>query len=348
VLPIRNEAAFIGRALASVLTQDYPADRLEILVADGRSTDATRDIVRFFEGRSSGRLHLIDNPGQIVPAGLNAAIAAATGQVIVRVDGHCEVPVDFVSRAVAHLSLDNVDCVGGILDTIGETRMARVIAAAMSEPFGVGGSAFRSADATSARAYSMLTDTVAFPAFTREAIARTGRFDEELVRNQDDEYSYRLRRLGGRILLASDMRARYYSRSTLRGLWRQCFEYGYWKVRVLQKHPRQMRARQFVPAFFVAALLAGMAAMAIAPWLWPFLALVVAAYIAAATAASLSAARRHGWWHRPSDWRLAPLLAVSFATMHVAYGAGSLAGAVGFWRRWGSVGREPSPRRGMA
>ena len=158
---------------------------------------------------------------------MNAAIAAATGDVIVRVDGHCEVPPDFVRRAVLHLSRDAVDCVGGILDTIGETRTARVIAAAMSAPFGVGGSAFRSADATSphARAYSMLTDTVAFPAFTREAIARAGWFDEELVRNQDDEYSYRLRRLGGRILLAADMRARYYSRGTLRGLWRQCFEY---------------------------------------------------------------------------------------------------------------------------
>ena len=170
-----------------------------------------------------------------------------------------------------HLSRDAVDCVGGILDTVGETRMARVIAAAMSAPFGVGGSAFRSADATSSArpCVSMLTDTVAFPAFTRDAIARTGWFDEELVRNQDDEYSYRLRRLGGRILLAADMRARYYSRSTMRGLWRQCFEYGYWKVRVLQKHPRQMRARQFVPAMFVAALAAGAAVVAIAPWLWP-------------------------------------------------------------------------------
>jgi succinoglycan biosynthesis protein ExoA len=347
VLPIRNEAAFIGRALASVSTQDYPADRLEILVADGRSTDETREIVRFFEERSSNRLRLVDNPGRIVATGLNAAISAATGEVIVRVDGHCDVPPDFVRRAVIHLSRDAVDCVGGILDTIGQTPMARVIAAAMSAPFGVGGSAFRSADATSA-AFSMLTDTVAFPAFTREALARTGRFDEELVRNQDDEYSYRLRRLGGRILLATDVRARYYSRATLGGLWRQCFEYGYWKVRVLQKHPRQMRARQFVPAMFVAALAAGTIAVAAAPWSWPFPAFVASLYVAAAAGASVTAARRHDWWRRPSDWRLVPLLVASFATMHVAYGAGSLVGAVGFWRRWGSVGREPSPRRGLA
>jgi succinoglycan biosynthesis protein ExoA len=348
VLPIRNEAAFIGRALASVLTQDYPADRLEVLVADGRSTDATRDIVGFFEGRSSGRVRLIDNPGEIVPTGLNAAIATATGDVIVRVDGHCEVPPDFVRRAVLHLSRDAVDCVGGILDTVGETRTARVIAAAMSAPFGVGGSAFRSADATSTGGYSMLTDTVAFPAFTRDAIARAGWFDEELVRNQDDEYSYRLRRLGGRILLAADMRARYYSRGTMRGLWRQCFEYGYWKVRVLQKHPRQMRARHFVPAMFVAALAAGADVVAFAPWLWPLPASIIALYLAAAAAASAATAHRHGWWRHVSEWRLVPLLAACFATMHVAYGVGSLTGAVGFWRRWGRVGREPAPRRGVA
>jgi succinoglycan biosynthesis protein ExoA len=350
VLPVRNEAAFIGRALASVLTQDYPADRLEVLVADGRSTDATRDIVGFFEARSSGRVHLIDNPGRIVPTGMNAAIAAATGDVIVRVDGHCEVPPDFVRRAVQHLSRDAVDCVGGILDTVGTTPTARVIAAAMSAPFGVGGSAFRSADAmsTGGHTHSTLTDTVAFPAFTRDAIARAGWFDEELVRNQDDEYSYRLRRLGGRILLAADMRARYYSRGTMRGLWRQCFEYGYWKVRVLQKHPRQMRARQFVPAMFVAALVAGVDVVAFAPWLWPLPASVVSLYIAAAAAASASTALRLGWWRRLSDWRLVPLLAACFATMHVAYGVGSLTGAVGFWRRWGRVGREPAPRRGVA
>jgi glycosyltransferase involved in cell wall biosynthesis len=354
VLPIRNEAAFIGRALASVLAQDYPVDRLEVLVADGRSTDATRDIVGFFESRSSGRVRLIDNPGRIVPTGLNAAIAAANGSVIVRVDGHCEVPPDFVRRAVTHLSRDAVDCVGGILDTIGQTRIARVIAAAMSARFGVGGSAFRSTSATSTSASSlraacsMLTDTVAFPAFTREAIARTGWFDEELVRNQDDEYSYRLRRLGGRILLATDMRARYYSRGTLRGLWRQCFEYGYWKVRVLQKHPRQMRARQFAPAMFVAGLASSAIATAFAPWLWAMPALIFSAYIAAASVAALAAARRHGWWRHPADWMLVPILAASFATMHVAYGAGSLTGAVGFWRRWGSLGHEPAPRRGVA
>ena len=328
VLPVRNERGFIERALASVLAQDYPADRIEILVADGRSDDGTREIVRTFEQSSAGRVRLIDNPGRIVPAGLNAALRAATGEVIVRVDGHCEIAADFVRRSVAHLSLNAVDCVGGVLETIGETRMARVIAAAMSAPFGVGGSAFRSGTAV-----SMLSDTVAFPAFTRQTIDRTGEFDEELVRNQDDEYSYRLRRRGGRILLATDIRARYYSRSTLRSLWRQCFQYGFWKVRVLQKHPRQMRARQFVPVVFVATLAICLGSLVFSGVLQSSMVLIAGSYLLATCAASWRAAARRGW-------RLLPWLPAAFATMHVAYGTGFLVGLFRFWRGWRRFGAE--------
>jgi succinoglycan biosynthesis protein ExoA len=328
ILPIRNEASFIARALTSVFAQDYPADRLEILVADGCSTDGTREIVQRFAGLAAGHLRLIDNTGRIVSTGLNAALAVANGDVIVRVDGHCEVPPDFVRRAVEHLQRDNIDCVGGLLETIGETRMSRVIAAAMSAPFGVGGSAFRSGASV-----STLTDTVAFPAFSRAAMHRVGPFDEELIRNQDDEYSYRLRRLGGRILLATDMHARYYSRGTLQSLWRQCFQYGYWKVRVLQKHPRQMRLRQFVPALFVAALLASLSfSLAISlPLGAGVMAAIVLLYLLAAGAASWRAARQGGF-------DLLPWLPLAFTTLHVAYGTGSLVGLVAFWKRW--LGRD--------
>jgi succinoglycan biosynthesis protein ExoA len=333
ILPVRNEEGFIVQALSSVLAQDYPADRVEILVADGDSSDHTRTIVDDIAALRPGRIRLIDNPGRIVPTGLNAAIEAATGEVIVRVDGHCEIAPDYIRRAVDRLSRDGVECVGGRLDTVGETHRARVIAAAMSAPFGVGGSAFRSGGAMSS-----LTDTVAFPAFTRAALQRAGPFDEELIRNQDDEYSYRLRRLGGRILLANDMHARYYSRATLRGLWRQCLQYGYWKVRVLQKHPWQMRARQTVPALFVASLgiLLALSILTRSRAAWVLLALILVSYLTAACVASWQAARQsvHGWRD------LWPWLPLTFATMHVAYGIGSLVGLVAFWRRWGRIGHE--------
>lgn len=323
VLPVRNEARFIRRCLEAVQGQDYPIDRMEIIVADGMSTDDTRQIV---ESMRHGRvpIRLIPNPGKIVPTGLNAAIAASRGKVIVRVDGHCEIAPDYVSRCVQHLS-EGVDAVGGPLQTVGETMLARAIALAMSSSFGVGNSAFRTVNDS-----TMLVDTVAFPAYTREVVELLGPFDEELVRNQDDEYNSRLRKRGGRILLAADVRSTYFSRTALRPLWRQYFQYGYWKVRVLQKHPRQMSARQFVPPLFVVALTASLIALPLTSLGYWWLAAVAGPYVAAALLASVWLSRR--------DLVLSPLLPVIFAILHISYGAGFLEGLISFRHRWRESG----------
>ena len=322
IMPVRNEGNFICQSLGAVLHQDYPQERMEVIVTDGMSGDGTREAIRTLQTQHSNLL-LIDNPGKIVPTGLNAAIEQARGEIIVRVDGHCEVAPDYVRCCVEHLLKEDVDGVGGPLETIGETTLARVIALAMSSPFGVGGSAFRTvADK------NMLTDTVAFPAYTRSALERAGSFDEELVRNQDDEYNYRLRKFGAKILLASDIRSRYYSRSSLRSLWRQYFQYGYWKVRVMQKHPRQMRLRQFVPPLFAATLLASaLLAILSTPGVW-MAGFVLASYALTNISASVLTARR-------VNWRLSALLSICFATLHLAYGFGFLFGLVRFWNRWG-------------
>ena len=319
VLPVRNEGRFIRRCLEAVQAQDYPADRMEIIVADGMSTDDTPQIV---ESMRHGRvpIQLIPNRGKIVPTGLNAAIAAARGEVIVRVDGHCEIAADYVSRCVQHLG-EGVDAVGGPLDTVGETLLARAIALAMSSSFGVGNAAFRTVNDR-----NMLVDTVAFPAYTREVVDQLGPFDEELVRNQDDEYNSRLRKRGGRILLASDVRSKYFSRSALRPLWRQYFQYGYWKVRVLQKHPRQMSIRQLVPPLFVTALTASLIALPLTSAGYWLLAAVAGPYLAAAAIASVWLSRR--------DLALSPLLPVIFAILHIGYGAGFIEGLVSFRHRW--------------
>jgi hypothetical protein len=194
----------------------------------------------------------------------------------------------------------------------------------MSSAFGVGGSAFRTV-----RDKDMLVDTVAFPAYTRQAILEAGPYDEELVRNQDDEYNYRLRALGFKILLASDIHARYYSRGSLRALWRQYFQYGYWKVRVMQKHPRQMRMRQFAPPLFVATA-AGGAVLApfFATVLWLWLG-VLSLYAALNLALSFRLASQKGWLYM--RW-----LPVVFVTLHIGYGLGFLVGLVKFAGRWGS------------
>ncbi|HEX5081172.1 MAG TPA: glycosyltransferase family 2 protein [Blastocatellia bacterium] len=327
ILPIRNEAHYIARSLGAVLAQDYPADRMEVMVVDGMSTDGTREIV---ESMSAGspRVQLIDNIRRIAPTALNAGIARAGGEIIIRVDGHCEIERDYVRRCVEHLRNDGVDGVGGPLQTIGESFVARGVSVAMSSTFGVGDSAFRTVSNK-----TMLVDTVAFPAYTRDIVERVGFFDEELVRNQDDDYNYRLRKVGAKVLLASDVRSRYYSRSSIRSLWRQYFQYGYWKVRVMQKHPRQMRPRQFVPPLFVATLLLSLAAaplsLVFGAWFaWPFV-LAAGSYTFANLAASISITVKK------RDWPLSWLLPIAFATLHVSYGLGFLVGLIKFRNRWG-------------
>jgi len=323
VMPIRNEGLFIAEALGAALAQDYPAERLEVIVADGMSTDATRQIVRRLQVADS-RIRLIDNEGQFVATGLNAALRAARGEIIARVDGHCVIAPDYVRQCVHCLQEFEVDAVGGPIETVGETYVAQTIALAMSSRFGVGGATFRTV-----KDQRMLVESLAFPAFQRSAVERAGFFDEELVRNQDDEYNYRLVSLGGRILLAPEIRSRYYSRSSLRSLWRQYFQYGYWKVRVMQKHFAQMRLRQFIPAVFVSVLLLALLAAPFSSLGASLLVGVAGAYLLANLLAAVLTCGHTG------QWRLLPLLPVTFAILHVSYGLGFLTGLLKFWNRWG-------------
>ena len=328
IMPVRNEAAYIERSLGAVLAQEYPADCLEILVVDGLSSDGTRQAV-LAQAAADPRVRLLDNPAGIVPPGLNIGIAQARGEIVVRVDGHCEIAPDYVRRCVQHLLAGHegapVEAVGGPIETIGETDEAAAIALAMSSWFGVGGSGFRTI-----KDRPLLVETVAFPAYRRATLQRLGPFDEEMVRNQDDEYNYRLLKGGGRILLSPDIRSRYYSRGSLRSLWRQYYQYGYWKVRVMQKHPRQMRLRQFAPPALVAGLF-GSAALGLVfrPFRW-LLGAVVALYLVANVVASLSLGREH-----------APRLLVIHPILHLSYGLGFLVGLAHFAGRFAAPDERP-------
>lgn len=317
VMPVRNEADWILRSVSAVLTQDYPSELMEIIIADGQSIDGTQEKIQMLAAQDS-RVRLIANPGKIVPTGLNACLRVAKGDVIIRVDGHCEIESDYVSRCVEHLRVAEVQVVGGPLDTIGETQLSRTVAIAMSSPFGVGNSAFRTRKNT-----TMLTDTVAFPAYTRAAIDDAGPFDEELVRNQDDEYNFRLRKRGAKILLASDVRARYYARSSFRSLWNQFFQYGYWKVRVMQKHPSQMSARHFVTPIFALTLITTAVLAPFNSVMRSLFWVTFSSYAIANLAASLIAAKANGWPHVKK-------LPLTFAILHLGYGIGFLKGIVRF------------------
>ena len=323
IIPVHNEVRYLPHCLGASLAQDYPADRTEILVADGGSSDGTRHIIADSQ-QHCPRLRLVENPERVFSTGFNRALREAQGDVIIMMGGHCEIAPDYVSRCVSYLQRPEIDCVGGPMDTVGETPRARVIALGMQSPFGVGGVAFRTV-----RDRSMEVDTVAFGAYKRDAIERCGPLDEEMARGQDDEYNYRLRKLGGRILLAPDVRCRYYSRSSLAALWGQYFRYGFWKVRVMQKHPLQMRPRQFVPPVFVAVLLSSALMATFTPVGLALLALVAVSYALANLTASVWTASRGGWRHLP-------LLPVVFAAIHLSYGLGFLAGLVRFANRWRS------------
>lgn len=335
VMPVRNESDFIGRSLGAVLRQDYPHDSLEVIIADGLSNDSTRTQIEDLKSSSVIPVHVVDNPEQIAPTGLNRAIAKARGEIVVRVDGHCEIEPDYVSNCVKYLQAGKAEGVGGPIETIGDTLAAKAIAAAMSSKFGVGGSSFRCVNNR-----EMYVDTVAFPGYRRDILDKVGPFNEELVRNQDDEFNYRIRKAGGRILLAPDIRSQYYSRSTFKSLWRQYFQYGFWKVRVLQLHPKQMSLRQFVPVCFVAAIVL----LLVLSIFTGFVGLIVLAallslYAAACVAGTINESRR-------LDLRALPFVLLSFPILHLSYGLGFAGGLFAFAGKWraGAADANPSPR----
>jgi glycosyltransferase involved in cell wall biosynthesis len=316
VMPVRQEADFIERSVGAVLAQDYPGS-FEVLVADGASTDGTRDVLERLAAVDD-RLSVLDNPEGIVPTGLNRALARARGSVVIRVDGHCEVPPDYARRCVDALLTTGADCAGGILHTEGGSREARAVALAQSSPLGVGGARFRTG-AGSAR----YVDTLAFGAYRREVFDRIGTFDEELVRNQDDEFNLRLTQSGGRIWLDPSICTTYWSRASVRSAFRQYFQYGAYKVRVAQKRRTLPSARSLVPALLVGGLATGVVAgvvrrdvrTAVAP---------LAAYAAGTVAAAAVEGRR--------DPEAAVLAPPAFAALHLGYGAGEWWG-LWRWRR---------------
>ncbi len=322
LIPIRNEERFIVRSLGAVLASEYPADRFEILVADGMSTDATRQkIAEIALQYPQILVRVIDNPGRIVPTGLNLAMKQARGSVIVRVDGHTIISSTYVAQCVAALARSGADNVGGQMKAVGVTAVGEAVALATSSPFGVGGARFH---------YSKQeewVDTVYMGAWPKATFDWIGCFDEELVRNQDDEFNYRLLGNGGKILLSNLITSTYYNRGSLRDLWRQYYEYGYWKVRVMQKHPKQIRPRQLVPVSLLSALVLGTMLMPFSSLIRVLWLLVLALYLVMNLGVSTYVAAQHGWHY----WRLLP---ITFAAIHFSYGFGFLIGLIKFAPQW--------------
>ena len=316
IIPCRNEEDCIEACVRSIFDQDPPSGGFEVIVADGMSTDGTRGILDRL-AKEDDRLRVIDNPGRFVSSGLNAAIAVSRGKVIVRMDAHTVYARDYVRQCLAVLEETGADNVGGPWAAEGEGLMGRAIAAAFQSPFSVGGA--RGHDL----GYEGSLDTVYLGCWPREAFARFGLFDEELVRNQDDEFNLRLIRSGGKIWQSPRIRSWYRTRGSLGNLFRQYGQYGYWKVRVIQKHHLPASLRHVVPGGFLLSLLF----LLIASWWWTSalwgLIGILSLYGAAILSASIVTARKSGW-------KFLPILPLVFGTYHVSYGLGFIRGVFDF------------------
>jgi glycosyltransferase involved in cell wall biosynthesis len=317
IIPCRNEAGYIERCLDSILAGEYPVDHLQILVADGRSTDGTRQILENYTRRHPAVL-LLDNPQGTTPAGLNAAIRAASGTIVIRMDAHVLYPADYIRRLVDALHESGADNVGGVLETLpaDDTPIARAIALGMSHRFGVGNAHFRVGAAERRE-----VDTVPFGCFRRDIFNRVGLFDEELIRNQDDEFNFRLIARGGRVLLLPDVSCRYFARPSLRQLSRMYYQYGYFKPLVARKIGRVMTVRQLIPALLVATL----TILSLLGLRWPAagagLALVLASYATGILSCAAGAVKDHGM-------RCGIALLAVFPVLHFSYGIGFLLGVL--------------------
>lgn len=324
VMPCRNEEGHVEQALMDALAQQRDGFDLEVLVAVGPGHDATEAIVKGI-AREHPQVQYVDNPAGVVPHGLNAAIRASQGAYIVRFDAHSRYPADYVAVLVKALDRLKADNVGGVWETLpaNNGNEAWAIAQVLSSPFGVGNAHFRLGTGE-----ERSVDTVPYGCFRRELFDRIGWFDEELVRNQDDEHNGRIIRAGGRIVLLPQVRIRYYARDRVWKLWRMYREYGLFKPLVNIKLGAPATVRQFAPPALVLALLGGPLVALLWPWAWWPWALFVLAYVGGIALVSWRIARSRG---RLAAW---PWLVCSFFTVHASYGIGYWQG---LWRftLWG-------------
>ncbi len=317
IVPCYNEQATIGLLLDALYAQTFPRDAMEVIIADGLSTDRTREVIAAWQqAHPDLAVRVVDNPQRIIPAALNRAIAAARGEIIVRLDAHSVPAPDYIARSVAALEAGKGDNVGGVWQIRpGNQRwVARSIAAAAAHPIGVGDARYRYATTAAA------VDTVPFGAFRRDLIERIGGFDETLLTNEDYEFNTRIRESGGTVWLDPAIRSAYFARPTLRALARQYWRYGYWKTQMLRRYPHTLRWRQALPPLFVLGLVV---LTLLSPWARAFrllLALQVGACALALLAAGLHVSLK----------RRDPALLVGFplavAVMHLSWGSGFLWG----------------------
>ena len=317
IVPILNEANYIEVCLNSILDNTYPSDMMEVLVVDGGSNDGTIEIVERIIAENSN-VRIINNPARIQTVAMNLGIKSMKGDVFIRIDGHATVPNDFVEKSTKCL-LDNPDAwiVGGYWKTESTGLIGKAISAATETPLGVGNARHRLGN------YNGYVDTVSYGAHHKWVIDKIGLFDESLARNEDDDFNYRVHRAGGKIWMSSEIWSTYYARSSLLQLWQQYYQYGFWRIRTIQKHKKPAVFRQLVPLLFVSSIL-GLALLGfIHTMFWYALLVEATVYSFGLLYGGVSVLKKTNF----AGFCIAPLI---FFILHAAYGIGSLWGIV----RW--------------
>jgi len=317
IVPCYNEQATICQLLEAIYNQTYPLDEVEVVIADGLSSDHTRAEINNFQlSHPKLDIRIIDNIRRIIPSGLNRAIEAAKGKYILRLDAHSIPNRDYIQKCVKGLEEGSGDNIGGIwkIQSGASTWIAKAIALAASHPLAAGDARYRIGGA------AQEVDTVPFGAFRKELITRIGKFDETLLTNEDYEFNVRLKQSGGRIWMDPSIYSIYYARSTLRALSKQYWRYGYWKAQMLRKYPKTLRWRQILPPMYVLALI-GLGFLALgwnlARWL---LAIIVILYTIVIFVIGIQMSLKH------KSSSLAIGIPLATATIHLSWGAAFLWG----------------------
>ena len=317
IVPCYNEEATIGQLLDAIYCQSYPLKEIEVVIADGLSTDHTGEKIKEFQvSHPDLEIRIVDNLRRVIPSGLNRAIEAAKGKYILRMDAHSIPHREYIQKCIHGLEGGLGDNVGGIWKILpgAPTWIAKAIAIAASHPLAAGDARYRIGG------IAQEVDTVPFGAFRRETIERIGMFDENLLSNEDYELNVRLKQSGGKIWMDPSIETIYFARSNLRDLSRQYWRYGYWKAQMLRKYPKTLRWRQFVPPLFVLTLL-GVACLtlffALARWL---LAIIVLLYTIIMLINGLMMSRRY------KSILLAIGVPLAIATIHISWGSAFLWG----------------------
>ena len=322
IVPMLNEADHVESLVTDLAAQDFPGE-VELLVADGGSTDGSPGRLRAAAERVGLELTILANPARWVAPGLNLCIRRASGDLLVRLDCHTRYPSDYLTCCAEASAQTGAWQVGGLLVPRGRTPMERAVACASDSPFG-GVHWTRWGKAVD----RVEVDTVYCGAYRPEAFERAGLFDESLVRNQDDELALRIRRTGGRVVLDPRILQYYVPRGSFAGAFKQYYQYGLWKVPVMLKHRQVVSARSLAPVGLVVSVLGlGLGAIRFAT-ARKMLAVELAGYAASAVAFGLVSVRRHD-----EEQRLLPTVIAVYPTLHVGYGFGFLRGWLRALRR---------------